>query len=166
MSPARYATPSVALQRRNTAFDRSSHGRWTILHTNGATIPRQAKSLCAPCIGGETHHVSESASHFDVTRIVATRMTAAMATIALETTAGKIKPTDANSFRRGDAVAYTTHGIGRIARAGFAEITGYLQLDPHLVRGRPNDVARSYGLGARCGWPWNRSCCDIYSKYS
>ena len=57
--------------------------------------------------------------------MAATRMTAAMVKSALETTAAKIKPKDANSFRKGDAVVYPTHGIGRIDRVGFEEIDGY-----------------------------------------
>jgi CarD family transcriptional regulator len=52
-------------------------------------------------------------------------MTAAMVTAAVEATAAKIKPEGASPFRKGDAVVYPTHGIGRIDRVGFEEIAGY-----------------------------------------
>jgi CarD family transcriptional regulator len=52
-------------------------------------------------------------------------MTAAMVTVALEATAAKIRPKEANPFRKGDAVVYPTHGVGRIDRVGFEEIAGY-----------------------------------------
>lgn len=48
-----------------------------------------------------------------------------MVTAALEATAAKIKPKDAYPFRRGDAVVYPTHGVGRIERVGFEEIAGH-----------------------------------------
>jgi CarD family transcriptional regulator len=52
-------------------------------------------------------------------------MTAAMVTAAIEATAAKAKPKQANPFRKGDAVVYPTHGVGRIDRVGFEEIAGY-----------------------------------------
>jgi CarD family transcriptional regulator len=52
-------------------------------------------------------------------------MTAAMVTAALEATAAKMKPKDAHPFRKGDAVVYPTHGVGRIERVGFEEIAGH-----------------------------------------
>ena len=52
-------------------------------------------------------------------------MTAAMVTVALEATAAKIRPKESNPFRKGDAVVYPTHGVGRIDRVGFEEIAGY-----------------------------------------
>lgn len=52
-------------------------------------------------------------------------MTPAMVTAALEATAAKIKPKEAQPFRKGDAVVYPTHGVGRIERVGFEEIAGH-----------------------------------------
>ena len=52
-------------------------------------------------------------------------MTAAMVTAALEATAAKIRPQDANPFRKGDAVVYPTHGVGRVDRVGFEDIAGH-----------------------------------------
>ncbi|MGH7153509.1 MAG: CarD family transcriptional regulator, partial [Acetobacteraceae bacterium] len=58
-------------------------------------------------------------------RVVATPMTAAMVTAALEATATKINPKDANPFRKGDAVVYPAHGVGRVDRVGFEDISGH-----------------------------------------
>jgi CarD family transcriptional regulator len=52
-------------------------------------------------------------------------MTDAMVTAALKATASKTKPTDADPFRKGDAVVYPAHGVGRIDRVGFEEIAGH-----------------------------------------
>lgn len=52
-------------------------------------------------------------------------MTAAMVSAAMEATAAKIKPNDPNPFRKGDAVVYPTHGVGRVERVGLEEIAGY-----------------------------------------
>src|SRR5579862_3531222 len=52
-------------------------------------------------------------------------MTAAIVTAALEATAAKVKPKDANPFRKGDVVVYPTHGVGRVDRVGFEEIAGH-----------------------------------------
>ncbi|MGC1412758.1 MAG: CarD family transcriptional regulator [Acetobacteraceae bacterium] len=52
-------------------------------------------------------------------------MTDAMVTAALQATASKTKPTDADPFRKGDAVVYPAHGVGRIDRVGFEEIAGH-----------------------------------------
>ena len=52
-------------------------------------------------------------------------MTAAMVSAALEATAAKIKPNDQSPFRKGDAVVYPTHGVGRVERVGFEEIAEY-----------------------------------------
>jgi CarD family transcriptional regulator, regulator of rRNA transcription len=52
-------------------------------------------------------------------------MTEAMVTAALEATASKIKPRDLDPFRKGDAVVYPAHGVGRIDRVGFEEIAGH-----------------------------------------
>jgi hypothetical protein len=49
-------------------------------------------------------------------------MTAAMVRAALEATAAKIKPRGAHAFRKGDAVVYPAHGLGRIEGVGFEEI--------------------------------------------
>lgn len=57
--------------------------------------------------------------------MAATPMTAAMVTAALEATAAKIKPKDAHLFRKGDAVVYPAHGVGRVERVGFEEIAGH-----------------------------------------
>lgn len=48
-----------------------------------------------------------------------------MVTAALEATATKIKPKDADPFRKGDSVVYPAHGVGRIDRVGFEEIAGH-----------------------------------------
>ena len=52
-------------------------------------------------------------------------MTAAVVTAAMEATAAKIKPKDAHPFRKGDAVVYPAHGVGRVDRVGFEEIAGH-----------------------------------------
>lgn len=52
-------------------------------------------------------------------------MTAAMVTAAMEATAAKTKPNGADPFRKGDAVVYPTHGVGRIDSMGFEEIAGH-----------------------------------------
>jgi len=52
-------------------------------------------------------------------------MTAAMVTAALEATASKIKPKDADPFRKGDIVVYPAHGVGTIERVGIEEIAGH-----------------------------------------
>ncbi len=57
--------------------------------------------------------------------MAATPMTDAMVTAALQATASKTKPTDADPFRKGDAVVYPAHGVGRIDRVGFEEIAGH-----------------------------------------
>jgi len=57
--------------------------------------------------------------------VAATPMTAAMVTAALEATASKAKPRDTDPFRKGDAVVYPAHGVGRIDRVGFEEIAGH-----------------------------------------
>ena len=56
---------------------------------------------------------------------VATPMTAAMVAAALKATASKVKPKDADPFRKGDAVVYPAHGVGRIVHVGVEEIAGY-----------------------------------------
>jgi len=60
-----------------------------------------------------------------VNGVAVTPMTAAMVTAAFEATAARIKPKDADPFRKGDAVVYPSHGVGRIDGVGFEEITGY-----------------------------------------
>ena len=77
--------------------------------------------LEALCTGRETRYID---TLFEVSR-VATPMTAAMVTAALEATAAKSKPQGANRFRKGDFVVYPTHGVGRINRVGFEEIAGH-----------------------------------------
>ena len=57
--------------------------------------------------------------------MAATLITASMVTAALEATASKIKPKDADPFRQGDTVVYPAHGVGRIDRVGFEEIAGH-----------------------------------------
>ena len=48
-----------------------------------------------------------------------------MVSAALEATASKSKPNDADPFRKGDSVVYPAHGVGRIDRVGFEEIAGH-----------------------------------------
>jgi CarD family transcriptional regulator len=55
----------------------------------------------------------------------ATLVTEATVTAALEATAAKIRPRDADSFRKGDSVVYPAHGVGRIDRVGVEDIAGY-----------------------------------------
>lgn len=45
--------------------------------------------------------------------------------MALEATVAKINPKDAHAFRKGDAVVYPTHGVGRAECVGFEEIAGH-----------------------------------------
>lgn len=85
--------------------------------------------------------------------MAATLMTAAIVTAALEATAAKIKPKDAHLFRKGDAVVYPTHGVGRIDRVGIEEIAGHrLNLihisfeDSHMTLRVPVAQARTAGL--------------------
>src|ERR1700758_3827524 len=51
-------------------------------------------------------------------------MTEAMVSAALEATAAKSKPKDTSPFRKGNAVVYPTHGVGRVEHVGFEEIAG------------------------------------------
>jgi CarD family transcriptional regulator, regulator of rRNA transcription len=60
-----------------------------------------------------------------VSGVAVTSMTAAKVAAALEATAAKIKPADANPFRKGDVVVYPTHGVGRVDRVGFEDIAGH-----------------------------------------
>src|SRR5271167_2759350 len=48
-----------------------------------------------------------------------------MVNAALEATASKNHPKDADPFRKGDSVVYPSHGVGRIDRVGFEEIAGH-----------------------------------------
>lgn len=57
--------------------------------------------------------------------MAATPMTAATVTAALAATAAKITPKDADPFRKGEAVVYPTHGVGRIEHVGFEQIAGH-----------------------------------------
>ncbi|HTI82269.1 MAG TPA: CarD family transcriptional regulator [Acetobacteraceae bacterium] len=84
---------------------------------------------------------------------MATPMTAAMVTAALEATVAKTKPHDANPFRQGDLVVYPTHGVGRIDRVGIEEIAGHrLNLihisfeEHHMTLRIPVAQARAAGL--------------------
>jgi CarD family transcriptional regulator, regulator of rRNA transcription len=52
-------------------------------------------------------------------------MTDAMVTAALAATASKIRPKEADRFRKGDSVVYPAHGVGRIERVGFEDIAGH-----------------------------------------
>lgn len=57
--------------------------------------------------------------------MAATPMTAAMVSAAMEATAAKNKLNDPSPFRKGDAVVYPAHGVGRVERVGHEEIAGY-----------------------------------------
>lgn len=57
--------------------------------------------------------------------VAAINVTTAMVAAAAEATAAKIKPTDSDPFRKGDAVVYPTHGVGRVDSVGFEEIAGH-----------------------------------------
>jgi CarD family transcriptional regulator, regulator of rRNA transcription len=85
--------------------------------------------------------------------VAATLITAAMVTAALEATAAKTKPKDANPFRKGDVVVYPAHGVGRIDRVGFEEIAGHrlnlihISFEDHQMTLRvPVAQARAAGL--------------------
>lgn len=60
-----------------------------------------------------------------VNPLAARAMTAAMVSAAVKATAAKAKSQDADPFRKGDAVVYPAHGVGRIERVGFEEIAGH-----------------------------------------
>ena len=84
---------------------------------------------------------------------MATPITAAMVTAALEATVAKTKPNEANPFRQGDLVVYPTHGVGRIDRVGIEEIAGHrlnlihISFEEHQMTLRiPVAQARAAGL--------------------
>lgn len=83
-----------------------------------------------------------------------TSTTDAMVTAALEATAAKVSPKDANPFRKGDAVVYPTRGAGRIDRVGFEEIAGHrlnlihISFEDNQMRLRV-PVARARAAGLR-----------------
>jgi len=86
-------------------------------------------------------------------RPVAARVTAAMTTAAFEATAAKIEEKGSDPFRKGDAVVYPTHGVGRIERVGYEVIAGYrLNLihisfeDNQMTLRVPASQARAAGL--------------------
>jgi CarD family transcriptional regulator len=88
-----------------------------------------------------------------VNTVVATPMTAAIVTAALEATAAKNKPQDANAFRKGEAVVYPSHGVGRVDRVGFEVIAGHrlnlvhISFEDHQMTLRvPVGQARAAGL--------------------
>jgi len=60
-----------------------------------------------------------------VNDVAVVHMTTAMVTAALKATAAQIKPTDMEPFHMGDAVVYPTHGVGRVDKVGFEDISGY-----------------------------------------
>jgi len=104
-------------------------------------------------------HSSESVSYPamgaapEFKRPVATRVTAAMTSAAFEATAAKTRQRDADPFRKGDAVVYPTHGVGRIDQVGFEDIAGYrLNLihisfaDNQMTLRVPASQARAAGL--------------------
>jgi CarD family transcriptional regulator len=85
--------------------------------------------------------------------VAATPITAATVTAALEATASKVKPMDADPFRKGGSVVYPTHGVGRIDHLGLEDIAGHkLNLinisfdDEHMTLRVPVARARSVGL--------------------
>ena len=57
--------------------------------------------------------------------MAATQITAAMVTAALEATASKQRPKDADPFVKGDTVVYLAHGVGRVDKVGFETIAGH-----------------------------------------
>jgi CarD family transcriptional regulator len=76
-----------------------------------------------------------------------------MVNAALKATASKHNPKDADPFRKGDAVVYPAHGVGRIDRVGFEEIGGHrlnlihISFDENQMTLRvPVAQARSAGL--------------------
>ena len=78
--------------------------------------------------------------------MAATLMTEAMVTAALEATASKTKPKDADPFRKGDCVVYPAHGVGRIDRVGVEEIAGHrLNLIHISFDENKNDATRTSG---------------------
>lgn len=84
---------------------------------------------------------------------MAIAMTPAMVTAALEATAAKINPKDANPFRKGDGVVYPTHGVGHVDRVGVEVIAGHrlnlIQIsfeDSQMTLRVPVAQARAAGL--------------------
>jgi CarD family transcriptional regulator len=71
-----------------------------------------------------TRHIIIIRFH-EVDFVAAIPMTAAMVTAALEATAAKARPKDADPFRKGDSVVYPTHGVGRVDSVGFEDIAGH-----------------------------------------
>ncbi len=76
-----------------------------------------------------------------------------MVTAALEATASKIEPKDTDRFRKGDIVVYPAHGVGKIDKVGFEEISGarlnliHISFDDHQMTLRvPVAQARAAGL--------------------
>ena len=72
---------------------------------------------------------------------------------AMEATAAKTKPSASSPFRKGDAVVYPTHGVGRVDRVGVEEIAGHrLNLihisfeDSQMTLRVPVSQARGAGL--------------------
>jgi len=95
----------------------------------------------------------QQAYHSNEVNRLATPMTAAMVTAALEATVAKTRPQDDNPFRQGDQVVYPAHGVGRIDRVGFEEIAGHrLNLihisfeEHHMTLRIPVAQARAAGL--------------------
>jgi CarD family transcriptional regulator len=74
---------------------------------------------CAPTV---QRIISVLQSAFEVNNVAATPVTAAA---TAETTAAKTKPKDVSPFRKGDAVVYPAHGVGRVERVGVEEIAGH-----------------------------------------
>lgn len=81
-----------------------------------------------------------------------------MVSAALEATASRTAPDDSDPFRKGDAVVYPTHGVGRIDRIGVEEIAGHrLNLihisfdENHMTLRVPLAQARAVGLRKLAG---------------
>jgi CarD family transcriptional regulator, regulator of rRNA transcription len=86
--------------------------------------------------------------------VAATSMTPTMVAAAVAATAAKIKPEDPSPFRKGDAVVYPAHGVGRVDRVGFEEIAGHrlnlihISFEHHRMTLRI-PVAQARGTGLR-----------------
>src|SRR4051794_35094160 len=72
----------------------------------------------------ERRHMS-GAQIIWVNDVAVVHITAAMVTAALKATAAQTKPKDMERFQMGDAVVYPAHGVGRVDKVGFEDISGY-----------------------------------------
>jgi CarD family transcriptional regulator len=122
--------------------DKTVHVSWMTRRPESAARLMNRESSQSIVPGAPVHAVGEASYDrelFSGEQVAEKPMTAAMVTAALEATAAKIKPTDANPFRKGDAVVYPAHGVGRVERVGTEEIAGH-RLDLILISFTDNQM--------------------------